>query len=139
MRLYLEENQISYNLLKGDTRDRDVQLRSFRDDPSKQVFLCSLKAGGLGIDLTAASVVIHYDRWWNAAREDQATDRVHRLGQKRGVQVLKLITRQTLEERIDIIIDHKATLADKIMDTTKEAESLDREALIELLQIVPQN
>ena len=62
------------------------------NDADVRVFLGSLKAGGTGIDLVAGSVVIHYDRWWNAAREDQATDRVYRIGQKRAVQVFKLIT-----------------------------------------------
>ena len=71
------------------------------------VFSASLRASGLGIDLTGGSVVIHYDRWWNSAREDQATDRVHRIGQRRGVQVFKLITERTLEEKIDSIIAKK--------------------------------
>jgi len=70
-----------------------------------QDFLGSLKAGGVGIDLVSASVVIHYDRWWNAAKEDQATDRVHRIGQVRGVQVFKLVTLGTLEEKISAIIE----------------------------------
>ena len=73
--------------MKGTTRERGAEIARFRDDAECRVFTASLRAGGLGIDLTSASVVIHYDRWWNQAREDQATDRVHRLGQSKGVQV----------------------------------------------------
>lgn len=91
-------------------------------------------AGGLGIDLTAASVVIHYDRWWNAAREDQATDRVHRIGQNRGVQVFKLITKGTLEEKIDTMITTKATLMDSIVESDDAVfKAFPRKELIELL------
>jgi SNF2 family DNA or RNA helicase len=112
---YLTSRGIGYAVLKGETVDRAGALRRFRDDDACRVFLASLRAGGLGIDLTAASVVLHYDRWWNQAREDQATDRVHRLGQTRGVQVLKLITKGTLEERIDDLIEKKALLADDLV------------------------
>lgn len=108
---YLDEQQIGWATIKGDTRDRGEQIERFHTDPACRVFTASLRAGGLGIDLTSASVVIHYDRWWNQAREDQATDRVHRLGQNNGVQVIKLITRGTLEEKIDAIIARKAQLA----------------------------
>jgi superfamily II DNA or RNA helicase len=108
---YLTSRGIGFAVLKGETVDRAGVLSRFRDDDACRVFLASLRAGGLGVDLTAASVVIHYDRWWNQAREDQATDRVHRLGQTRGVQVLKLITRGTLEERIDELIEKKTLLA----------------------------
>jgi SNF2 family DNA or RNA helicase len=109
---YLDEQRIGWATIKGDTRDRGRMIERFRVDPDCRVFTASLRAGGLGIDLTSASVVIHYDRWWNQAREDQATDRVHRLGQNKGVQVIKLITRGTLEEKIDAIIARKAQLAE---------------------------
>jgi SNF2 family DNA or RNA helicase len=91
---------------------------------------------GLGIDLTSASVVIHYDRWWNQAREDQATDRVHRLGQNKGVQVLKLITRGTIEEKIDALIHRKAALATSILtpDDPTLVKQFSRQELEELLE-----
>jgi len=92
-------------------------VRRFQTDPQCRVFTASLRAAGVGIDLTSASVVIHYDRWWNQAREDQATDRVHRLGQTNGVQVIKLITRGTLEEKIDAIVERKAMLATDLIQT----------------------
>jgi SNF2 family DNA or RNA helicase len=99
------------------------------------VFLGSLLAGGLGIDLTAASLVIHYDRWWNAAREDQATGRVHRIGQTRGVQVVKLITKGTLEERIDRMIERKRGLMDALITTDHATlKSFTRAELLALLE-----
>ncbi|HEX2958863.1 MAG TPA: DEAD/DEAH box helicase, partial [Chitinispirillaceae bacterium] len=98
-------------LLTGKTVKRDALVQQFANDPQCRVFICSLKTGGVGIDLTPASTVIHYDRWWNAAREDQATDRVHRFGQTHGVEVFKLVTRDSIEERIDSIIHRKRILS----------------------------
>ena len=91
---------------------------------------------GFGVDLTAASVVIHSDRWWNAARENQATDRVHRIGQTRGVQVFKLVTKGTFEERIDAIITSKARLMEEVVgvDDHEVIKRLDRDELLMLLQ-----
>jgi superfamily II DNA or RNA helicase len=118
--LELIENELTargvgFASIKGTTHARGAEIARFRDDPECRVFTASLRAGGLGIDLTSASVVIHYDRWWNQAREDQATDRVHRLGQSRGVQVIKLITRGTVEEKIDELIARKASLAEDVI------------------------
>ena len=104
MEKYLTEQGINFASLTGKTTHREKVIKRFNRDPACQVFVGSLKAGGVGIDLVAASVVIHYDRWWNAAKEDQATDRVHRIGQKRGVQVFKLVTEGTLEEKIAALI-----------------------------------
>jgi superfamily II DNA or RNA helicase len=112
---HLEQQEIGYASIKGATVERGQQIWRFREDPDCRVFTASLRAGGLGIDLTSASVVIHYDRWWNQAREDQATDRVHRLGQNKGVQVIKLITRGTVEEKIDELIAKKADLATDVL------------------------
>ncbi|MEM9409323.1 MAG: C-terminal helicase domain-containing protein, partial [Acidobacteriota bacterium] len=108
----------------------------FNNDPDCRVFLGSLKAGGTGIDLVGGSVVIHYDRWWNAAREDQATDRLYRIGQKRAVQVFKLVTEDTLEERIAAIIDSKRRLMSSIVqeDDPKLNKIFSREELIDLLK-----
>jgi hypothetical protein len=108
---HLTEAGVGFETLRGATVDRAAPVARFRDDPSCRVFLASLRAAGVGIDLTPASVVVHYDRWWNAAREEQATDRVHRIGQTRGVQVVTLVTRGTVEERIDRLIAEKARLA----------------------------
>ena len=92
----------------------------------------------IGIDLTAASVVIHYDRWWNAARENQATDRVHRIGQTRGVQVFKLITKGSFEEKIDIMISRKGQLMEDIIgiDDQHVLKQFSRAELMDLLSSV---
>jgi SNF2 family DNA or RNA helicase len=99
------------------------------------VFTASLRASGLGIDLTGGSVVIHYDRWWNSAREDQATDRVHRIGQVRGVHVFKLVTENTLEEKIDTIIARKRRLMESVIKQDEKSilKHFSREDLIELM------
>lgn len=129
---FLVESGIEYASIRGSTVDRREELRRFKNDPKCEVFVASLQAAGLGIDLTAASVVIHYDRWWNAARENQATDRVHRIGQKKGVQVFKLVTKETFEERIDELINQKAILAESIV-TTDEHESIKQFTAQELM------
>lgn len=114
---HLTERRIGFASIKGSTVNRGAEIRRFRDAADCRVFTASLRAGGLGIDLTSASVVIHYDRWWNQAREDQATDRVHRHGQNKGVQVIKLITRGTLEEKIDRLIEQKSRVANSAVAT----------------------
>src|SRR5262245_18261087 len=97
---FLKEGGWCYAQIRGDTVNRREELQRFQEDPQCVFFIGSLQAAGLVIDLTAASVVIMFDRWWNAARENQAIDRVHRIGQKWGVQVYKLITKNTIEEKI---------------------------------------
>lgn len=132
---YLDERAISFAEIRGATVDRATPVRRFRQEPSCRVFLASLNAAGAGIDLTPASVVIHYDRWWNQAREDQATARVHRFGQKRGVQVLSLVTKGTVEERIERMIARKARLSREIVpeDEAGFLKRFSRDELAELL------
>ncbi len=134
---YLETNNVGFTTLTGSSKNRESIIRRFGDDDACRVFVGSLKAGGVGIDLVAASVVIHYDRWWNAAREDQATDRVHRIGQKRGVQIFKLITEGTVEERIDRIIEQKRKIAQLTLseDDPESVKQFSRRELIEILSV----
>ncbi|QXJ24779.1 DEAD/DEAH box helicase [Actinomadura graeca] len=99
---------------------RDDLVQRFQDDPVPAVFLLSLKAAGTGLTLTAANHVVHVDRWWNPAVEDQATDRAFRIGQTRDVQVRKFICVGTLEERVDEMIERKKALADSIVGTGEE-------------------
>jgi SNF2 family DNA or RNA helicase len=135
IRSHLESVGVGHVVLTGQTRNRGDLIKSFQTDPSLKVFIGSLLAGGIGIDLTAANVVIHYDRWWNASKENQATDRVHRIGQIKNVQVLKLVTRGTLEEKIDRMIRSKQALFEKFLDKDEEVfKSLSRQELIDLLQ-----
>jgi SNF2 family DNA or RNA helicase len=101
-------------------RRRDALIEQFQNDDEPTVFLLSLKAAGTGLNLTAANHVIHVDRWWNPAVEDQATDRAFRIGQKRDVQVRKFICIGTLEERIDTMIDGKKALAESIVGTGED-------------------
>lgn len=132
---YLKDEKIPHELLTGATKNRGEVIARFQEDPTSRVFCASLLAGGIGIDLTAASVVIHYDRWWNASKENQATDRVHRIGQNKNVQVLKLVTRDTLEEKIDALINKKRELFEKFLDRDEEMfKSLSRSEIIDLLQ-----
>jgi superfamily II DNA or RNA helicase len=132
---HLQAQSIGFASIKGSTKDRGGEVARFRDDANCRVFTASLRAGGLGIDLTSASVVIHYDRWWNQAREDQATDRVHRIGQNKGVQVIKLITRNSVEEKIDALIERKGRLANDIIldDDPSLVKQFTPEELEELL------
>jgi superfamily II DNA or RNA helicase len=135
IKLHCEMIGVGTALLTGKTVKRDALVQKFAQDPQCRVFICSLKAGGVGIDLTPASTVIHYDRWWNAAREDQATDRVHRFGQTRGVEVFKLVTKDSIEERIDSIIRRKRILSNDILteDNPEEMKKFTREDLVEIL------
>ncbi|GAF09499.1 helicase [Paenibacillus pini JCM 16418] len=95
--------------------DRDNMVTSFQEGTGPSFFVLSLKAGGVGLNLTRANHVMHYDRWWNPAVENQATDRVFRIGQEKDVQVYKLICQGTLEERIDELIEHKKALSEQVV------------------------
>ncbi len=124
----------------GTTRlQRDELVRGFQEDPAfPPVFLLSLKAGGVGLNLTAATHVFHFDRWWNPAVEDQATDRTYRIGQTKNVQVHKLITIGTLEEKIDALLETKRDLADRVVGSGEGwLTELDDEALRRLVALEP--
>ncbi len=136
--MHLKEKNIAFAEIRGSTRNRKEEVERFASDPNCEVFLGSLQAAGVGIDLISASVVIHYDRWWNPAKENQATDRVHRMGQKRGVQVFKLVTKNSIEEHIHHLIEKKLSLAKGVIgfDEHDQIKGLQREDLIELLQLL---
>lgn len=118
-----------------DAATRGAILRAFAEEPDRRVLILSLKAGGVGLNLTAASVVFHLDRWWTAAVEQQAEDRAHRIGQTRPVQVFAYVCGDTVEERIAAIIAGKQTLADMIIDD-RHHDALARLSLADLLQAV---
>ncbi len=115
----LKEKNIKYFKLTGATKvDERIELvDEFNRNPEIQVFLISLKAGGTGLNLTGADMVIHYDPWWNISTENQATDRAYRIGQKNNVQVYKLITKNSIEEKIYELQEKKSKLADDMLDT----------------------
>lgn len=104
------KHEIDYCYLDGSTRDRAAEVKKFQEPTGPPVFLISLKAGGYGLNLTAADTVVHFDPWWNPAVEAQATDRAHRIGQTRATTVYKLITTGTVEEKILRLQDKKRTL-----------------------------
>jgi SNF2 family DNA or RNA helicase len=117
---------------------RDAMVQRFEEPGGPQLFLVSLKAGGTGLNLTAASHVIHLDRWWNPAVEDQATDRAYRIGQRRTVQVHKLIASGTIEERIDAMISGKRELAQRVVGAGEEwLTELSTDDLRELVMLRP--
>ncbi len=128
----LKEAGIRYTLLTGDTRDRETPVNVFQSG-EVPLFLISLKAGGVGLNLTAADTVIHYDPWWNPAVEDQATDRAHRIGQEKPVFVYRLVTLSSIEEKMEGLKARKRDLAAGIFDpdsgATLELSEADVEAL----------
>ena len=128
---------IEYFYLDGSTKasERVSLVNEFNNSNKVKVFLISLKAGGTGLNLTSADVVIHFDPWWNPAVEDQATDRAHRLGQKNVVEVIKLISKDTIEEKIVELQEEKRKLIANILDNEGEAiniNSLTDEDIINL-------
>jgi superfamily II DNA or RNA helicase len=129
----LEERKLSYCYLDGSTKHRQEEVNRFQNDDTIPVFLISLKAGGVGLNLSAADTVIHFDPWWNPSVEAQATDRAHRIGQTRVVTAYKLIARDTVEEKILKLQDKKRAAIDAALDseeplmtglTTDELEEL---------------
>ena len=113
----LDEAGISWCRLDGSTKDRGAVVERFQSDASISVFLISLKAGGVGLNLTGADTVIHFDPWWNPAVEAQATDRAHRIGQQNVVTSIKLIARDTVEERVLEMQAKKKTLSMELLDS----------------------
>lgn len=130
----LLKHNIPFSKLTGQTRDRETVINYFQEGDAK-VFLISLKAGGTGLNLTAADTVIHYDPWWNPAVEQQATDRAYRIGQDKPVFVYKLLTEETVEEKILKLQERKQSLADGLYTGANQAEAnFNQDDLLELLK-----
>jgi len=136
VRQYLDQQGIRYQYLDGATRARERQARvdAFQAGDGN-LFLISLKAGGTGLNLTAADYVIHLDPWWNPAVEDQASDRAHRIGQQRPVTVYRLVCEHTIEEQIVALHAKKRDLADSLLEGGEVSAKLDADALLALLRI----
>ncbi len=135
MREDFEQRGISFAYLDGTSKNRLEIVKEFNENPKIMVFLVSLKAGGTGLNLVGADTVIHYDMWWNPAVENQATDRVHRMGQKKSVSSYKLITLNTIEEKIVEMQKRKKGLVKKVVSCDDEAiAKLTWEDVLELLQ-----
>ena len=134
LREQLDAAALPYLYLDGRTRDRQEKVESFQTDPGYQLFLISLKAGGLGLNLTAADYVYLLDPWWNPAVESQAIDRAHRIGQVRPVFASRLVARDTVEEKILELQTSKRDLADAVIQADRSLlAGLSREDLEMLL------
>lgn len=133
----LMKRDIDFALLTGDTDDREQQIKRFQKG-NVPVFLISLKAGGVGLNLTTADTVIHYDPWWNPAAENQASDRAHRIGQSKNVFVYKLVVAGSIEERILGLQERKADLAASILgESTESTAKFDEKDIQALLAPLP--
>src|SRR5205823_13798734 len=119
----LDRASMEFCYLDGATRDRAREVDRFQDSENIPVFLISLKAGGTGLNLTAADTVVHFDPWWNPAVEAQATDRAHRIGQRRIVTSYKLIARGTVEEKILALQRKKREVIDATVESEEPAMS----------------
>lgn len=130
-----QEEGISYYLLTGSTsrEERKRMVDAFQKDETS-VFLISLKAGGTGLNLTAADMVIHYDPWWNQAAEDQATDRIYRIGQEKDVTIYKLIAKGTIEERVVELQERKRDLSERMLEGNLDGSMLTPEEILDILR-----
>ncbi len=133
----LDAEHISYYTITGSTpKKKRLELVKAFNEGDVKVFLISLKAGGVGLNLIGADIVVHYDPWWNQAVQNQATDRAHRIGQTKKVTVYKLIAKNTIEEKIQKLQEAKKNLADQIISgNTGQLGALSREELMELLEV----
>ncbi|XGV97207.1 MAG: DEAD/DEAH box helicase [Leptolyngbya sp. BL-A-14] len=134
IRDYLDAQKISYQYLDGSTpmAERKKRVNAFQAGEG-DVFLISLKAGGTGLNLTAADYVIHMDPWWNPAVEDQASDRAHRIGQQRPVTIYRLVAKGTIEEKIVDLHQHKRDLADSLLEGTEMSGKVSTDELLRLI------
>ncbi len=135
IREYLDKQNITYQYLDGSTssKQRKERVEAFQAGKG-DLFLISLKAGGLGLNLTAADYVIHMDPWWNPAVEDQASDRAHRIGQTRPVTIYRLVCKNTIEEKIVKLHQEKRDLADSLLEGTDMSGRLSSDQLINLIK-----
>lgn len=133
LRTQLDNQGITYAYLDGSTRDRQKEVETFQNEKDVKVFLISLKAGGVGLNLTAADYVFILDPWWNPAAEQQAIDRAHRIGQDKKVFIYKFITKNTLEEKILLLQNSKKKLASDIISTEESfVKSLTQDDILNL-------
>jgi SNF2 family DNA or RNA helicase len=130
---YLEKNDHPFSMLTGSTRHRDQVINEFKISEKKNVFLIQIKAGGVGLNLTAADYVFIIDPWWNPAVEEQAINRTHRIGQDKKVMVYRFISADTVEEKIQQLKARKSKLADSFINTDQVAQKMNLENILEFL------
>ena len=132
-RKFFDEKKWKYSMLTGETKNREEVVSDFQTDADNRFFLISLKAGGLGLNLTAADYVFLLDPWWNPASELQAINRAHRIGQLNKVFVYRFISAETIEEKIVKLQERKSELAEVFINSNNPFKSLSREHILELL------
>ncbi len=131
---YIESKNWRYSILTGQTVQREEVINEFQDDPENHIFLISLKAGGVGLNLTKAGYVFIIDPWWNPAAENQAVSRAHRIGQDKQVFVYRFITENTIEEKIQKLKERKTSLADKFINSNNPFKEITKEEVLELFE-----
>jgi SNF2 family DNA or RNA helicase len=131
---FLKQNKLKYAILTGQTQNRQQVIEDFQNDPKNQVFLISLKAGGVGLNLTAADYVFLLDPWWNPAAENQAINRAHRIGQDKKVFVYRFISSDSIEEKILQLQERKSELADLFINTNNPFKALTPERIQQLFE-----
>jgi len=128
----IESKNWKYSMLTGKTKDRQEVIRQFQEDPENHIFLISLKAGGVGLNLTSADYVFIIDPWWNPAAENQAINRAHRIGQDKKVFVYRFITEDSIEEKIQILKSKKSALAEKFISSNNPIDGINEEEIMSL-------
>lgn len=131
---YIESKNWRFSILTGKTTNREKVIGEFQDDPENFIFLISLKAGGVGLNLTKASYVFIIDPWWNPAAENQAVSRAHRIGQDKQVFVYRFITENSIEEKIQLLKERKTSLADKFINSNNPFKEITKAEILELFE-----
>jgi len=129
---YIDSKNWRYSMLTGKTINREQVINEFQEDPENHIFLISLKAGGVGLNLTEAGYVFIIDPWWNPAAENQAISRAHRIGQDKQVFVYRFITENSIEEKIQLLKERKTSLADKFINSNNPFKEITKEEIVEL-------
>jgi SNF2 family DNA or RNA helicase len=129
----LNRKRIRHSVLTGASTNREKIVNSFQNDPSNRIFLISLKAGGVGLNLTAADYVFILDPWWNPAAEIQALNRAHRIGQDKSVFVFRYISTNTIEEKIVKLQEMKSKLADTFVQSNNPLKDIDIKQILEII------
>jgi SNF2 family DNA or RNA helicase len=130
----IEQNQWKYSMLTGQTSNRGEVIRQFQEEPDNRIFLISLKAGGVGLNLTGADYVFIIDPWWNPAAENQAISRAHRIGQKKHVFVYRFITENSIEEKIQLLQGRKNSLAEQFINSNNLLQEVTKDEILDLLK-----
>ena len=130
----IKENNWKFSKLVGQTARRENVIRQFQEDSQNRIFLISLKAGGVGLNLTEADYVFIVDPWWNPAAENQAINRAHRIGQNKHVFVYRFITENSIEEKIQLLKNRKSSLADKFVSSNNPFKEISKEEIVELFK-----